>query len=191
MRCLSDQRHPQKIAFIQCVGSRDLGCDNGYCSSVCCMYAIKEAMVAKEHDPDCEITVYYMDLRTQGKDFDAAKIRAEQHYGIKFVRARVADVMPWGKNLKLTYSTMDGVHSFEPYDMVVLSVGSGRPGLGQTTGRDRRFRTEQVRFLPRPTPSTPWPPAARASSWPAPSRVPRISRRASPSPAPPPASPPA
>ncbi len=125
--CLSDRRHPKRIAFIQCVGSRDLTCNNGYCSSVCCMYAIKEAMVAKEHDPDLDITIYYMDMRTQGKDFDAARIRAEEHFGIKFVRAKVADVMPWGKNLKLTYSTMDGQHSFEPFDMVVLSVGLDSP----------------------------------------------------------------
>ena len=126
VRCLSDQRHPHRIAFIQCVGSRDLGCDNGYCSSVCCMYAIKEAMVAKEHDPEAEITIYYMDIRTQGKDFDAAQQRAEDK-GIKFVRARVADVMPWGDHLQLTYSTMDGSHGFEPYDMVVLSVGLDSP----------------------------------------------------------------
>jgi len=125
--CLSDKRHPKKIAFIQCVGSRDLTCGNGYCSSVCCMYAIKEAMVAKEHDPNLDITVYYMDMRTQGKDFDAARIRAEEHFGIKFVRAKVADVMPWGKNLKLTYSTLDGQHLFEPFDMVVLSVGLDSP----------------------------------------------------------------
>ncbi|MCF6289563.1 MAG: FAD-dependent oxidoreductase [Desulfobacterales bacterium] len=126
VRCLSDQRHPHKIAFIQCVGSRDLGCDNGYCSSVCCMYAIKEAMVAKEHDPEAEITIYYMDIRTQGKDFDAAQQRAEDK-GIKFVRARVADVMPWGDHLQLTYATMDGSHRFDPYDMVVLSVGLDSP----------------------------------------------------------------
>ena len=71
------------------------------------MYAIKEAMVAKEHDPEVDITVYYMDIRTQGKDFDQAKIKAE-NMGIKFVRAKVADVMNWGKQIKLTYSTMDG-----------------------------------------------------------------------------------
>jgi heterodisulfide reductase subunit A len=124
--CLSDQTHPKKIAFIQCVGSRDLGCNNGYCSSVCCMYAIKEAMVAKEHDPEVDITIYYMDMRTQGKGFDAARTRAES-MGIKFVRARVADVMPWKKQLKLTYSTMDGKHRFEPVDMVVLSVGLESP----------------------------------------------------------------
>jgi heterodisulfide reductase subunit A len=126
VRCLSDNRHPHKIAFIQCVGSRDLGCNNGYCSSVCCMYAIKEAMVAKEHDPEADITVYYMDIRTQGKDFDAAQKRAEE-MGIKFVRAKVADVMPWGDHLRLTYSTLDGIHSFKPYDMVVLSVGLDSP----------------------------------------------------------------
>jgi heterodisulfide reductase subunit A len=126
VRCLSDNRHPHKIAFIQCVGSRDLGCDNGYCSSVCCMYAIKEAMVAKEHDPEADITVFYMDIRTQGKEFDAAQKRAEDK-GIKFVRAKVADVMPWGNHLRLTYSTLDGVHSFKPYDMVVLSVGLDSP----------------------------------------------------------------
>ena len=125
---MSDRRHPKRLAFIQCVGSRDLGCDNGYCSSVCCMYAIKEAMVAKEHDPELDITIYYMDMRTQGKDFDAAQKRAESQFGIKFVRAKVADVMPWGKKgLKLTYSTLDGGHHFEPFDMVVLSVGLDSP----------------------------------------------------------------
>jgi len=129
--CLSDKRHPEKIAFIQCVGSRDLTCNNGYCSSVCCMYAIKEAMVAKEHDPNLDITIYYMDMRTQGKDFDAAQKRAEEHFGIKFVRAKVADVMPWRKSLKLTYSTLDGQHKFEPYDMVVLSVGLDAPQSAQ------------------------------------------------------------
>lgn len=127
VRCLSDHRHPHKIAFIQCVGSRDIGCGNGYCSSVCCMYSIKEAMVAKEHDPECEITIFYMDMRTQGKDFDAARIRAEEQFGIKFVRARVADVMPWGKKLKLTYSTLAASHHFDAFDMVVLSVGLDSP----------------------------------------------------------------
>ncbi len=123
---LSDRKHPKKIAMIQCVGSRDLGCDNGYCSSVCCMYAIKEALVTKEHDPECDITIYYMDMRTQGKDFDNARIKAEA-MGIKFVRAKVADVMPWEENLKLTYSLMDGTHHFDAYDMVVLSVGLDAP----------------------------------------------------------------
>lgn len=142
---LSDRGHPKKIAFIQCVGSRDLGCDNGYCSSVCCMYAIKEALVAKEHDPEVDITIYYMDMRTQGKDFDAARTRAEAK-GIKFVRARVADVMPWDKSLKLTYSTMDGTHSFEPYDMVVLSVGLDAPSDAKNLAKIAGFELNQYDF---------------------------------------------
>ena len=145
VRCLSDDRHPHKIAFIQCVGSRDIGCDNGYCSSVCCMYAIKEAMVAKEHDPDADITVYYMDIRTQGKDFDAAQKRAEDK-GIKFVRAKVADVMPWGDHLRLTYSTLDGKHSFEPYDMVVLSVGLESPPDAQKLADIGGFKLNKYNF---------------------------------------------
>ena len=126
IKCFSDGRHPKRLAFIQCVGSRDLGCGNGYCSSVCCMYAIKEAMVAKEHEPDIEITIFYMDIRTQGKEFDRAKARAEA-MGIQFVRAKVADVTPWENHLQLTYATLDGRHYFEPFDMVVLAVGLESP----------------------------------------------------------------
>ncbi len=137
VKCFSDGRHPKRIAFIQCVGSRDLGCDNGYCSSVCCMYAIKEALVAKEHDPEVDITIYYMDIRTQGKEFDKAQQRAEA-MGIKFVRAKVADVTPWENRLQLTYATLDGHHEFEPFDMVVLSVGLESPrdarGIADITG---------------------------------------------------------
>ncbi|MCL7488796.1 MAG: FAD-dependent oxidoreductase [Desulfobulbaceae bacterium] len=139
VKCFSDGRHPKRLAFIQCVGSRDLGCNNGYCSSVCCMYSIKEALVAKEHDPEVDITIYYMDIRTQGKEFDKARERAEA-IGIKFVRARVADVTPWENRLQLTYSTLDGKHYFEPYDMVVLSVGLESPrdarGIAEKTGID-------------------------------------------------------
>lgn len=146
VRCLSDKRHPKRIAFIQCVGSRDIGCDNGYCSSVCCMYAIKEAMVAKEHDPECEITIFYMDMRTQGKDFDATRIRAEEQFGIKFVRAKVADVMPWGKQLKLTYATLEESHHFDAFDMVVLSVGLDSPKSAQDLAKIADFELNKYDF---------------------------------------------
>lgn len=142
----ADKSHPKRLAFIQCVGSRDMGCDNGYCSSVCCMYAIKEAMVAKEHDPECEITIFYMDIRTQGKDFDQARIRAEEQYGVKFVRAKVADVMPWGKDLKLTYATMDGKHRFEGFDMVVLSVGLESPKDAKSLAKIGDFQLNKYDF---------------------------------------------
>lgn len=131
VKCFTDGRHPKNIAFIQCVGSRDVGCNNGYCSSVCCMYAIKEALVAKDHDPEVDITIYYMDIRTQGKDFDVARERAEKA-GIKFVRAKVANVTPWDNQLKLTYSTLDGQHKFVSHDMVVLSVGLESPKDAKT-----------------------------------------------------------
>lgn len=137
VKCFSDGRHPKRIAFLQCVGSRDLGCDNGYCSSVCCMYAIKEALVAKEHDPEVEISIFYMDMRTQGKDFDKTRERAEA-MGIKFIRAKVGGVTPWLNRLQLTYSTFEGSHEFEPFDMVVLSVGLESPkdaqAIAKTTG---------------------------------------------------------
>ena len=137
VKCFSDGRHPKRIAFIQCVGSRDLGCDNGYCSSVCCMYSIKEALVAKEHDPSVEITIYYMDIRTQGKEFDKARQRAE-NMGVRFVRAKVADVTPWKNNLRLTYATLESKHAFAEFDLVVLSVGLESPkdarGIAAITG---------------------------------------------------------
>lgn len=134
VKCFSDGRHPKRIAFLQCVGSRDLGCDNGYCSSVCCMYAIKEALVAKEHDPEVEISIFYMDMRTQGKDFDKTRQRAEA-MGIKFIRAKVGGVTPWLNRLQLTYSTFAGSHEFEPFDMVVLSVGLESPKDAQALSK--------------------------------------------------------
>ncbi len=137
VKCFSDGRHPKTIAFLQCVGSRDMGCGNGYCSSVCCMYAIKEALVAKEHDPEVDITIFYMDMRTQGKEFDNARERAEG-LGIKFVRAKVSDVTPWYNHLQLAYATFDGQHRYESFDMVVLSVGLESPrdakAIARTTG---------------------------------------------------------
>ncbi|MBF0230209.1 MAG: CoB--CoM heterodisulfide reductase iron-sulfur subunit A family protein [Desulfamplus sp.] len=86
----SDNAHPHKIAWLQCVGSRDINtCGNGYCSSVCCMYAIKQAIIAKEHDPSLECTVFYMDMRTHGKGFESCYNEAKDKHGIKFVRCKV------------------------------------------------------------------------------------------------------
>ena len=123
----SDQRHPKRIAFLQCIGSRDETCGNGYCSSVCCMYAIKEASVAKEHDPDLEISIFYMDMRTQGKEFDASRQRARDKYGIKFVRSRIAGIQEEGDKLRISYVDGRGIHHGESFDMIVLSVGLESP----------------------------------------------------------------
>ena len=123
----SDNRTPKKIAFLQCIGSRDETCGNGYCSSVCCMYAIKEASVAKEHEPDLDISIFFMDVRTQGKGFDDARKRAQEKYGINVIRARVPRVDQVDGRLALTWTTDDGEHHSDIFDMVVLSVGLDSP----------------------------------------------------------------
>jgi len=131
---MSDGEHPHHIGFIQCVGSRDF--EHNYCSSVCCMYATKEAIIAKEHDPDLECTIFYMDLRAFGKGFDAYFERAKE-LGVRFVRCRpshVEEVEETG-NLIIHYEAEDGRLLAEEFDMVVLSVGLRPPeGAGELAG---------------------------------------------------------
>ena len=125
----SDQAHPRKVAWIQCVGSRDISCDQGYCSSVCCMYATKEAVITKEHDPCIEPAIFYMDIRSFGKGFDSYVERAEQEHSVRYVRSMVSSVkqVPGSLNLRLSYATFgadgDPMLHEEEFDMVVLSVG--------------------------------------------------------------------
>ena len=123
---VSDGEHPHRIAFIQCVGSRDY--EHNYCSSVCCMYATKEAIIAKEHEPDLECTIFYMDMRAYGKGFDAYYERAKE-LGVQYVRCRPSHVeeVPDTQNLKIHYEAEDGTHQTEEFDMVVLSVGLQPP----------------------------------------------------------------
>jgi len=126
----SDGKAARKIAFMQCVGSRDENlCNNGYCSSVCCMYAIKEAVIAKDHVPGLQTTVFYMDMRTHGKDFDQYLERAKDESGVRFVRCRVNGVEAEGAggDLRLSYVNEQGRQIEEFYDMVVLSVGLETP----------------------------------------------------------------
>ena len=150
----SDHKEPKKIAWFQCVGSRDMNrCDNSYCSSVCCMYAIKEAVIAKEHaGDDLDCTVFYMDMRTHGKDFERFYNRAKDK-GVRFVRSRVHTIDPVGSegDLSLRYVAEDGAIEVEHYDMVVLSVGlqtqketkelANRLGIEMTTGSFAKTET--------------------------------------------------
>ena len=122
----SDGAHPKKMAFLLCIGSRDLPSGNGYCSSVCCMYAVKEALVARDHDPDLDIAVFYMDMRTQGKEFDYARMRAEEK-GIRFVRSRIGEIQTRENGLDIKYVSEDGKHIREHFDMVVLPEGLESP----------------------------------------------------------------
>ena len=124
---MSDHSEPKKIAWLQCVGSREINrCDHGYCSSVCCMYAIKEAVIAKEHaGPDLDCAIFYMDIRTHGKDFERYYNDAKDNHGVRFVQTRVPSIKPVEETdeLSIRYASEDGKISEEIFDMVVLSVG--------------------------------------------------------------------
>jgi heterodisulfide reductase subunit A len=127
----SDGAVPWRIAFIQCVGSRDALVGNNYCSSVCCMYALKEAVIAREHvpsTPGVQCTIFFMDMRAFGKEFDAYYNRAKEEYGIKFVRSRASSIheIPETQNLIVRY-VEEETPKDEEFDLVVLSVGMRPP----------------------------------------------------------------
>ena len=124
----SDQKEPKNIAFLQCVGSRDINqCDHSYCSSVCCMYAIKEAVIAREHSGgDLDTAIFFMDMRTHGKDFDRYYNRARDEEGVRFVRSRIHTIDPAGSgsdDLRIVYVDEEGEQHSEIFSLVVLSTG--------------------------------------------------------------------
>jgi heterodisulfide reductase subunit A len=125
----SDKREPQKIAWLQCVGSRDahIGA-RGYCSGVCCTYAIKESILAKEHSrKGLDAAIFYIDIRTFGKDFERYYNRAKNDLGIRFVKSRITHVEPMDANGQhlIRYVDAAGLAQAEQFDIVVLSVGLG------------------------------------------------------------------
>ena len=126
----SDQKHPKKLAWIQCVGSRRVTPgDNSYCSGVCCTYTQKQVILTKDHNFEAKCTIFHNDIRSFGKDFERYYQRAEQLPGVEFIRSYASIVRedPETKNVFLRYSTNgDGVKE-EEFDMVVLSVGLNPP----------------------------------------------------------------
>jgi len=130
---ISDRKPPKKVAWIQCVGSRGINrADVPYCSSVCCMYALKEAIVTKERfGEEIETTVFFMDMRTFGKDYELYLNRARDEYGIRLVRSRPHSIVEDSKtgNLSITYALEEqALQKTEEFDMVVLSTGFRVPG---------------------------------------------------------------
>ncbi len=136
-----DREEPKSIAWLQCVGSRDVNkCGNGYCSSVCCMYATKEAMIAKEHihgDLDC--VVFNMDMRTFGKDYEQYYNRAKDKDGVQFLKGRIhtiTEVPDDSGDLVVKYADETGTMHDEVFSMVVLSVGlQVQPDAAELAGR--------------------------------------------------------
>jgi heterodisulfide reductase subunit A len=126
----SDGKHPKKIAWIQCVGSRQvIPGGNSYCSAVCCTYTQKQVILAKDHDSEIEATIFHNDIRSFGKDFERFYQRTENLPGVRFIRSYVSigKELPESKNVTIKYSTeRDGVKE-EEFDLVVLSVGLNPP----------------------------------------------------------------
>jgi len=137
----SDMKHPKKLAWISCVGSRQaVPGGNSYCSGVCCTYAQKHVILTKEHDADAECTIFHNDVRSFGKDFERFYQRAESLPGVRFIRSYVTiqKEIPGSKNVVIRYFTPDGEVKEEEFDMVVLSVGLTPPlgvkDIAQTYG---------------------------------------------------------
>ncbi len=126
----SDKRHPHKIAWIQCVGSRRVTPgDNSYCSAVCCTYTQKQVILTKDHDADSECTIFHNDIRSHGKDFESFFRRAEQLPGVRFIRSYASIVRedPESRNVVVRYATANAGVIEEAFDMVVLSIGMNPP----------------------------------------------------------------
>ena len=120
----------KKIAWIQCVGSRDVQKNADFCSGICCMFSIKEALLAKRMTGgDVETTIYYMDMRTSGKGYQRYRMNAEKEQGVRFVRSRPHTIMPedGGLTLRVDYLADSGELLSDSYDMVVLAVGARPP----------------------------------------------------------------
>ena len=133
----SDKKHPHKIAWIQCIGSRQVnpkGAGNSYCSAVCCTYTQKQVILTKDHDAEAECTIFHNDIRSYGKDFERFFQRTEKLPGIRFFRSYTTVVKedPKTKNITIRYSTPDEGVKEEEFEMVVLSVGLNPPSEAQS-----------------------------------------------------------
>jgi len=130
LRRPSDGQHPKNMAWIHCVGSRQvIPGGNSYCSAVCCTYTQKQVILAKDHDSEIEATIFHNDIRSFGKDFERFYQRTENLPGVRFIRSYVSigKELPESKNVTIKYSTTgDGVKE-EEFDLVVLSVGLNPP----------------------------------------------------------------
>jgi heterodisulfide reductase subunit A len=126
----SDRKPPKRIAWIQCVGSRDTTAGNTYCSAVCCMYTIKQVILSKEHDPQLETVIFHNDIRAYGKGFERYYERAQNTPGVQFIWSKVSFVreLPGTKNIVLRYRLNGTGVKEEEFDLVVLSVGLTSPG---------------------------------------------------------------
>jgi heterodisulfide reductase subunit A len=132
----SDEKLAKQVAYVQCVGSRDLN-HCAYCSSVCCMYSIKDAMLAREHDPESESYIFHTDLRNVGKWFQKYEKRAHDEYGVNYIRGRVAEIEedPDGNPIVWYEDTRERkVHSLKVEMVVLATAAMPSKGAGALAG---------------------------------------------------------
>ncbi|MHA1907849.1 MAG: FAD-dependent oxidoreductase [Candidatus Thorarchaeota archaeon] len=149
---LSDGNVPKSIAFIQCVGARDIKRGSSNCSRICCMYGIKNAVMAKElqHDVVEEVNLYFLDLRAFGKGFEEFAEMAKTRFGINFVRGRVGEVteVAENNNLKLSVENTEvGTLVDEEHELVVLCPGVGPPKTLKAMSEDFGIQLDNTGFV--------------------------------------------
>lgn len=145
----SDKKHPHKVAWIQCIGSRQvIEGGNSYCSAVCCTYAQKQAILTKDHDATAQCTIFHNDVRSYGKDFERYYQRTENLPDVKFIRSYTSIVRedPVTKNVTVRYSTTDEGVKEEEFEMVVLSIGLNPPTDAQEMAKKYGIELESHSF---------------------------------------------
>lgn len=145
----SNNQKPKNVVFIQCVGSRDKTVrGKSYCSKICCMYTAKHAMLIKDKYPDIEVYVFYIDVRTPGKNFDEFQRRAVEEYGVNYIKGMVGKVFPEGENLKVNgIDSLSGDIISIDADMVVLASATQAKEDAETLGRKLSISTDTNNFF--------------------------------------------
>jgi heterodisulfide reductase subunit A2 len=144
----SDGKRMKRIAFLQCVGSRDPSCGQEHCSTICCMYATKQAVIAKDRAENLQVTFFFMDIRPMGKDYERYYERSKSATGIDYKRCAVSSVkeLHATKNLLITYVKEDGTFEEKEFDGVVLSVGFTPPQTMQDVAKKMGVRLNSQGF---------------------------------------------
>ena len=145
---LSDGQRANRVAFIQCVGSRDTSCGRGYCSTICCMYATKQAMLSRSRNSQLEATIFYMDIRPMGKGYERYYERAKDEYGIRYVRSAVSTLRELKQtgDLRVRHADDAGALTDEEFDLVVLSVGFTPPANVAETAKILGIELDEFGF---------------------------------------------
>lgn len=143
----SDGNEPKDIVFIACVGSRDASVGRPYCSGVCCMYIAKQAILTRDHLPDTRVWVFYMDIRAPGKNYDEFVRRAQEEYGVQYIRGRVGKVYPRGDRMVVQGNdTLLGVQVEVEADLVVLATGIEASAGARELAEKLRISYDQYGF---------------------------------------------